>query len=158
MSAGAMLKYIEEKDKSDQQLLSKIKAQDNGKGHLSKGGNGKAGKGKGYTPPTTQVKSQSAPSHPPYTDKVMWICKSCLWGNWNLEDKCCHNRKCRAPNYMLAAGGADPKNPEPEEDPAAEDQRKKNARLKTLMGPVTNLLIYTGASMFVIYMGIFFWV
>ena len=36
MSAGAMLMYIEEKDKSDQQLLSKIKAQDNGKRNTTK--------------------------------------------------------------------------------------------------------------------------
>ena len=75
------------------------------------------------------------PTHPPYTEKVKWICKECLWGNWNLEDEFCHNRKCQAPNYLFAAGNANTAK-DAKDNNLEREAQKKLARLKTVMGPV----------------------
>ena len=158
MSAGAMCQYLEEQKKADELLLQKIKNQDmhssSSKNNTTKGGKGGSrgnGKGQGTIKPlggneglVLTLSPQQTRVHPPYTDKVTWICPKCLWGNWNLEDPNCFNRKCRAPQPNYAGGAAkestmtdmtDNRDRGSEE----EDQRKKAARLKTLMGPAGSI-------------------
>ena len=87
MSAGAMIQYLEEQKKADDLLLQKIK--NNDKQHIGKNGTkggkgGSRGNGKGQgTIKQMESKDDMPPTrvHPPYTNKVTWICPRCLWGN-----------------------------------------------------------------------------
>ena len=137
MSAGAMIKYLEEQKQADDLLLQKIKTQDKCSSKNNTGGGKGGNRGNGKDQGTIKPK-ESPPTrvHPPYTDKVTWICPKCLWGNWHLEDPNCFNRKCRAPQPNYAGGAAAESSISDKTDNRDRESEKKLARMKTVLGPM----------------------